>query len=99
MEWISKQGDLSSFLKEFLEIFKNEDFSFDNFEKGQIQRPFSGLAPSKLNFFSTKFNDSRFANKVFYMPIFIRIETKLGTIALKKNLMFKQKKGHEKTIK
>ena len=37
--WVSKQGkkgDWSSFLKEFSENIKNEDFGFDIFEKGQI---------------------------------------------------------------
>ena len=37
--WVSKQGK------------RIEDFGFKNFEKGKILRPFSGLAPSKLNFF------------------------------------------------
>ena len=40
-----------SFLKEYLKIFKNEEFSFDIFEKGQILSPFSGIAPSKLKDF------------------------------------------------
>ena len=35
----------------FWKIFKNEDFCFKFFQKGQILRPFSGLAPSKLKFF------------------------------------------------
>ena len=29
-------------------MFKNEDFGFKIFLEGQIMRPFSGLAPSKL---------------------------------------------------
>ena len=37
-----------------MKIFKNEDFGFDIFEKGQILRPFSGLAPSKLKKISKK---------------------------------------------
>ena len=32
----------------FLKISKNEDYGFEIFEKGQILRRFSGLAPSKL---------------------------------------------------
>ena len=32
-------------------MFKNKDFGYDIFEKGQILRPFSGLAPSKLKIF------------------------------------------------
>ena len=34
--------------RNFLTIFKNEVYGFDNFE-GQILGPFLGLAPSKLN--------------------------------------------------
>ena len=48
--WVSKQGKKgvwSSFLN-FRKIFKNADFGFKFFEKGQIFIPFSGLAPSKL---------------------------------------------------
>ena len=32
----------------FEKIFKNGDFGFEIFEKGQILGPFSGLVPSKL---------------------------------------------------
>ena len=39
------------FWRDFWKIFKNDDFGFDIFEKGQILRPFSGLAPSKLKIF------------------------------------------------
>ena len=46
----------------FLKIFKNEDFGFYIVKKGQILRPFSGLAPSKLKLFSKKI-------KVGYMYI------------------------------
>ena len=35
----------SSFLKEFWKIFKNEDFGFDIFEKGQILRLFQAKHP------------------------------------------------------
>ena len=37
-----------SFLKEFLENIQKEDFGLKIFEKAQILRPFSSLAPSKL---------------------------------------------------
>ena len=47
---------------------------FEIFEKGQILRPFSGLAPSKLKFFSIKFNGSICAYRVLYLPIFRGIE-------------------------
>ena len=47
---------------------------FEIFEKGQILRPFSGIAPSKLKFFTKQFNGSICANGVFYLPIFRRIE-------------------------
>ena len=49
-------------------IFKNEDFGFDIFEKGQILRPFSGLA---LKMSSKDFNVSIIlsAYRVFYIPI------------------------------
>ena len=40
-----------NFCRNFYKIFKNEDFGFKKFEKGQILGPFSGLAPSKLIFF------------------------------------------------
>ena len=41
---------------------------FEIFEKGQILRPFSGLAaPSKLKIFSKKFNGSICAYRVFYL--------------------------------
>ena len=43
-----KNGVWSSFLKEFLENIQNKDFGFKFFEKSQILRPFSSLAPSKL---------------------------------------------------
>ena len=36
------------FWRNFWKIFKNEDFGNDIFEIGQILRPFSCLAPSKL---------------------------------------------------
>ena len=58
----------------FGKYFKNEDFGFDIFEKGQILRPFSGLVPSKLKIFQTKFNGGICAYRVFYIPIFRRIE-------------------------
>ena len=51
-----------------------EDFGFDIFEKGQILRPFSGLASSKLNISSKKCNGIICAYRVFYLPIFRRIE-------------------------
>ena len=35
-----KKGVWSSFLKDFLKIFKYADFCFDIFEKGQIFSPF-----------------------------------------------------------
>ena len=38
--------------------------------------PFSGLAPSKLKFFSKKFNGSICAYRVFYLPIFICVTDK-----------------------
>ena len=50
------------------------------FEKGQILRPFSGLAPSKLKIFSKKFNGSICAYRIFYLPIFGRIEGGGGLI-------------------
>ena len=63
------------FWRSFLKIFKNEEeFGFDIFEKGQILRPFSGLAPSNLSIFSKEINGSIWAYKVFYMPIFRRSE-------------------------
>ena len=52
-----------------MENIQNEDFGFGIFESGQILRPFSGLAPSKL-----KFNGSIWAYRVFYLPILRRIE-------------------------
>ena len=45
---------------------------FEIFEKGQILRPFSGLAPSKLKKFPKHFNGSICAYRVFYLPIFRR---------------------------
>ena len=42
---------------------------FEIFEKGQILRPFSGLALSKLKSFSNLFNGRICANRVFYPPI------------------------------
>ena len=36
--------------------------------KDQILRPFSGLAPSKLKMFSTKFNGSICAYRVLHLP-------------------------------
>ena len=48
--WVSnkgKKGHWSSFLKDFQKIFTIEDFGIDIFDKGQISRPFSGLAPLK----------------------------------------------------
>ena len=47
---------------------------FEIFEKGQILRPFLGLAPSKLKIFSKKFDGSIYAYRVFYLPIFSKIE-------------------------
>ena len=47
---------------------------FEIFEKGQISRPFSGLAPSKLKICYKNFNGSICAYRVFYLPIFRRIE-------------------------
>ena len=61
-------------MREFLENIKKISFGFDIFEKGQILRPFSGLAPSKLKFFSKNVNGSICAYRVFYLPIFRRIE-------------------------
>ena len=46
---------------------------FDIFEKGQILRPFSGLAPSKLKI-KKKNNGSICAYIVFYLPNFRRTE-------------------------
>ena len=45
------------FWRNFWKIIKNEDFGFDILEKGQILRPFSGVATSKLRIFK-KFNGS-----------------------------------------
>ena len=39
-------------LKEFLKNIQNENFGLIFLGKGQILMPFSGLAPSKLIFFS-----------------------------------------------
>ena len=47
---------------------------FEIFEKGQILGPFSGLAPSKLKFFSKKFKCRICAYGVFYLPIFREID-------------------------
>ena len=47
---------------------------FEIFEKGQILRPFLGLAPLKLKICAKKFNGSICAYRVFYPPIFRRIE-------------------------
>ena len=55
-------------------IVKNEDFEFKIFEKGKNLRPFSGLTPTKMKMFSTNFNGSKFACRVFCLPIFRRIE-------------------------
>ena len=52
----------------FEKYSKMKIFVFGIFEKGQI----SGLAPSELKFFLTKFNGSIFAYTVFYLPIFRR---------------------------
>ena len=41
-------------MKEFLENIENEDFGLNLLQKGQILVPFSGLPPSKLNFFFKK---------------------------------------------
>ena len=49
--WVSKEGKKVAFWK----IFKNKDFGFEIFEKGQIFRPFAGLAHSKLKIFSKIF--------------------------------------------
>ena len=65
-------------MKEFLEIFKNEDFGFDIFEKGRIFRPFKGLAPSKLIFFSRKFNGSICSVHIQYSTCQFSEETKGG---------------------
>ena len=40
-----------NFLSHSLKIFKNKDFGFDIFEKGQILRHISGLEQSKLKDF------------------------------------------------
>ena len=44
----SSEGIFGFSSEEDLENYQNEDFDFNIFEKGQILRPFSGLAPSKL---------------------------------------------------
>ena len=54
---------------------------FEIFEKVQILRPFSGLAPSKLKIFPQKFNGSICAYRVSCLPIFRRIE---GVLAVPK---------------
>ena len=58
---------------------------FEIFEKGQILRPFSGLAPSKRKFFSKKFNGIICAYRVFYLPI-------LPTMSLR----YRKKRGPER---
>ena len=72
--WVSKygkKGHWSSFLKKFLKNIKKWRFwFFEIYEKGQNLRPFSGLAPSKLKFFSKKFNGSICAYRVIYLLIF-----------------------------
>ena len=48
---------------------------FEIFEKVQILRPFSGLAPSKMKIFSKKINNGSIcAYRVFYLPIFRKSE-------------------------
>ena len=74
--WVSKQGKMgarswSSFLKDFWKIFKNEDFGFKFFEKGQILRPFSGLATSKLNIFSNNLTQAMFIQRNRLIPFSI----------------------------
>ena len=41
--------------KPLWKIFKNKDFGFEIFEKGQILRPFSDLSPSKRKYFPKRF--------------------------------------------
>ena len=50
--WASIKGKkgVRGVLFNFCEIFKNEDFGYEIFEKGQILRPFLGLAPSNWKF-------------------------------------------------
>ena len=67
---------------------------FEIFEKGQILRPFSGLAPSKLKFFSNKFNGSICAYRVFYIPIFRRIEG--SGESTPRSLRYRKKRGSER---
>ena len=47
---------------------------FEIFEKGQILRPFLGLAPLKLKILSKKFNGSICAYTVCYLPMLRIIE-------------------------
>ena len=35
-------------MRNYWKIFKIEDFGFKSSEKGQILRPFSGIAPTKM---------------------------------------------------
>ena len=63
----------------------------ENFEKGQILSPFSGLAHSKLIFIYTKqFNGSICAYRVFYLPMSLRYRKKRGPerVNIKKMFLF-----------
>ena len=67
--WVSKLGNKgawSSFLKDIFLIFKNEDFGFDIFVKGQIFRP---RTIRTENFFRN-FNGIICSYRVFYLTIF-----------------------------
>ena len=70
---------------------------FEIFEKGQILRPFLGLAPSKLKFFSKKCNGSICAYRV--PTIFRRIEEGGGIHPPSRSLRYRKKRGPESVKK
>ena len=69
---------------------------FEIFEKGQISRPFLGLAPLKLKKKKLKFNGSICAYRVFYPPIFRKIEGGWNPPPPPRSLRYRKKRGPER---
>ena len=60
---------------------------------------FSGLVPSKLKDFSNKFNGSICAYRVFYIPIFRRIEGGGGwNPPPPRSLWYRKKRGYSRKV-
>ena len=93
---IGLKGSLEFISEEIFEKYsKMKILVFEVFEKGQILRPFLGLAPSKLKIFSKKFNGSICAYRVFYPPIFRRIEGGVKSPP-PRSLRYRKKRGPER---